>query len=125
MIIITPATGEWNISGKSRDSVNNSLAYVTYGTKRRNAYAIIEDSLNLRDTRIYDTIHDPDGSDKRVLNVKEPCWPSKSKSRYGRRSKTGYGKTRSVGPICAGSITNSTTQSGPVPTMATISAFPV
>lgn len=67
----SPATGEWNISGKSRDSVNNSLAYVTYGTKRRNAYAIIEDSLNLRDTRIYDTIHDPDGSDKRVLNVKE------------------------------------------------------
>lgn len=44
---------------------------MTYGTKRRNAYAIIEDSLNLRDTRIYDTIHDPDGSDKRVLNVKE------------------------------------------------------
>lgn len=67
----SPATGEWNISGKSRDSVNNSLAYVTYGTKRRNAYAIIEDSLNLRDTRLYDTIHDPDGSDKRVLNVKE------------------------------------------------------
>ena len=67
----SPATGEWNVSGKSRDSVNNSLAYVTYGTKRRNAYAIIEDSLNLRDTRIYDTIHDPDGSDKRVLNVKE------------------------------------------------------
>lgn len=67
----SPVTGEWNVSGKSRDSVNNSLAYVTYGTKRRNAYAIIEDSLNLRDTRIYDTIHDPDGSDKRVLNVKE------------------------------------------------------
>ena len=67
----SPATDEWNVSGKSRDSVNNSLAYVTYGTKRRNAYAIIEDSLNLRDTRIYDTIHDPDGSDKRVLNVKE------------------------------------------------------
>ncbi len=67
----SPATGEWNVSGKSRDSVNNSLAYVTYGTKRRNAYAIIEDSLNLRDTRIYDTIRDPDGSDKRVLNVKE------------------------------------------------------
>lgn len=67
----SPATGEWNVSGKSRDSVNNSLAYVTYGTKRRNAYAIIEDSLNLRDTRIYDTIHDPAGSDKRVLNVKE------------------------------------------------------
>lgn len=67
----SPATGEWNVSGKSRDSVNNSLAYVTYGTKRRNAYAIIEDSLNLRDTRIYDTIHEPDGSTTRIFNAKE------------------------------------------------------
>lgn len=65
------ATGEWNVSGKSRDSLNNSLAYVTYGTKRRNAYAIIEDSLNLRDTRIYDTIHNPDGIASRVFNAKE------------------------------------------------------
>lgn len=67
----SPATGEWNVSGKSRDSINNSLAYVTYGTKRRNAYAIIEDSLNLRDTRIYDTVHNPDGTTSRVFNAKE------------------------------------------------------
>ena len=65
------ATGEWNVSGKSRDSGNNTLAYVTYGTKRRNGYAIIEDSLNLRDSRVYDIIHDADGSEKRVLNTKE------------------------------------------------------
>lgn len=50
------ATGEWNISGKTRDSANNTLAYVTYGTKRKNAYAIIEDSLNLRDCRVYDNV---------------------------------------------------------------------
>ena len=105
--------------------MNNSLAYVTYGTKRRNAYAIIEDSLNLRDTRIYDTIHDPDGSDKRVLNVKETMLAQQKQEQIREAFKAGYGKTRSVGPICAGSITNSTTQSGPVPTMATISAFPV
>lgn len=67
----SPATGEWNVSGKSRDSLNNSLVYVTYGTKRRNAYAIIEDSLNLRDTRIYDTVHNPDGTTSRVFNAKE------------------------------------------------------
>lgn len=67
----SPATGEWNVSGKSRDSLYNSLAYVTYGTKRRNAYAIIEDSLNLRDTRIYDTVHNPDGTTSRVFNAKE------------------------------------------------------
>ena len=65
------ATGEWNISGKTRDSANNTLAYVTYGTKRKNAYAIIEDSLNLRDCRVYDSIHDVDGTEKRVLNTKE------------------------------------------------------
>lgn len=65
------ATGEWNVSGKSRDSGNNTLAYVTYGTKRKNAYSIIEDSLNLRDCRVYDTIHDVDGNEKRVLNTKE------------------------------------------------------
>ena len=64
-------TGEWNVSGKTRDSANNSLAYVTYGTKRKNAYAIIEDSLNLRDCRIYDTIHEADGTEKRVFNAKE------------------------------------------------------
>ena len=64
-------TGEWNVSGKGRDSDNNTLAYVTYGTKRKNAYSIIEDSLNLRDCRIYDTIHDIDGTEKRVLNTKE------------------------------------------------------
>lgn len=57
--------------GKTRDSANNTLAYVTYGTKRKNAYAIIEDSLNLRDCRVYDTIHDADGTEKRVLNTKE------------------------------------------------------
>ena len=49
----SPATGEWNVSGKSRDSLNNSLAYVTYGTKRRNAYAIIEDSLYIPCRRFY------------------------------------------------------------------------
>lgn len=65
------ATGEWNVSGKGRDSDNNTLAYVTYGTKRKNAYSIIEDSLNLRDCRVYDTIHDIDGTEKRVLNSKE------------------------------------------------------
>ena len=65
------ATGEWNVSGKARDSANNTLAYVTYGTKRKNGYAIIEDSLNLRDCRVYDTIHEADGTEKRVLNTKE------------------------------------------------------
>jgi hypothetical protein len=64
-------TAEWNISGKNRVGYNNVAAYVTYSTDRANAYRILEDSLNLRDTRIYDTVTDPDGKERRVLNSKE------------------------------------------------------
>ncbi len=62
-------TGEWNIQGKNADW-GNSLVNVTYGTSRVNAYKILEDSLNLKDTRVYDTIEE-DGKEKRVLNKKE------------------------------------------------------
>lgn len=51
------------MTGKTADSENNSLAYVTYGTKRRNAYTIIEDSLNLKDSRVYDTVTDASGKE--------------------------------------------------------------
>jgi N12 class adenine-specific DNA methylase len=64
-------TGVWNIKGKGLDSRDNSRVYATYGTKRRSAYYILEDSLNLKDTRIYDTVIDENGSEKRVLNEKE------------------------------------------------------
>ncbi len=64
-------TAEWNITGKNAVSYNNIAAYTTYGTDRANAYHILEDSLNLRDVRIYDTEHDPDGKERRVLNQKE------------------------------------------------------
>ena len=63
-------TAEWNISGKSVDSSNINSFY-TYGTDRANAYKIIEDTLNLRDVRIYDTVTDADGKERRVLNAKE------------------------------------------------------
>ena len=63
-------TAEWNISGKSVDS-GNINTYYTYGTDRANAYKILEDTLNLRDVRIYDTVTDPDGKERRVLNSKE------------------------------------------------------
>ena len=64
-------TAEWFIDGKSLMSTNNVAAYVTYGTDRANAYRILEDTLNLRDIRIYDTIQDAEGKEKRVLNQKE------------------------------------------------------
>lgn len=64
-------TAEWQITGKTQVRTNNIAAYTTYGTDRANAYRILEDSLNLRDVRIYDTIEDADGKEKRVLNAKE------------------------------------------------------
>ena len=63
-------TGQWNVKGKNVDSSNNPLSTSTYGTQRANAYRLLEDALNLRDTKIYDTIHDADG-EHRVLNRKE------------------------------------------------------
>ena len=67
----SPNTSEWNISGKSTPSKQDVNAYMTYGTERANAYRILEDTLNLRDVRIYDTVYDADGTERRVLNSKE------------------------------------------------------
>lgn len=64
-------TAEWRINGKSAPNYNDVAAYMTYGTDRANAYRILEETLNLKDIRIYDTIEDPDGKQKRVLNKKE------------------------------------------------------
>lgn len=67
----SPFTAEWQITGKTKIAYNNIAAYTTYGTDRANAYRILEDSLNLRDVRIYDTVEDADGRERRVLNAKE------------------------------------------------------
>ena len=67
----SPFSAEWNITGKSQPSYSDVNAYMTYGTERANAYKILEDTLNLRDVRIYDTVTDPDGRERRVLNSKE------------------------------------------------------
>ena len=96
-------TAEWQITGKSSVSQNNVAAYTTYGTSRANAYKILEDSLNLRDVRIYDTIEDADGKERRVLNAKETTWPPKSSKRSGTLSKTGFGKTRTAAKLWSAS----------------------
>lgn len=67
----SPATAEWFITNKNNIPYNDVAAYTTYGTRRASAYKILEDSLNLRDVRIYDTVEDADGKEKRVLNAKE------------------------------------------------------
>lgn len=63
-------TGRWNVSGKNVDT-GNTLVTMTYGTERVNAYKLLEDSLNLCDVRIFDTVVSDNGSEKRVLNQKE------------------------------------------------------
>ena len=65
------ASGAWNISGKNADSDRNVLTTATYGTSRINAYKILEETLNLKDVRIYDTKLDAEGNEIRVLNKKE------------------------------------------------------
>ena len=63
-------TGEWNVEGKSYDR-GNLKAYNTYGTKRVNAYKIIEDTLNMKDVRVFDYVEDAEGKKKAILNKKE------------------------------------------------------
>ena len=63
--------GEWRITGKNADSPQNAFAYATYGTERANAYKILEDTLNLKDVRIYDKSVNENGDEIRVLNKKE------------------------------------------------------
>ena len=65
------ATAEWRVEGKTKTGHNDVMAYETFGTARASAYKILEDSLNLRDVRVYDTVEDEKGNPKRVLNKKE------------------------------------------------------
>ena len=69
-VLYSEAAGAWNVTGKWADSMDNTRVYGTYGTKRANAYAIFEDSLNQRSVEVYDRV-EVDGKEKRVLNAKE------------------------------------------------------
>lgn len=75
----SPHTSEWNIEGKSVDSTND-LANMTYGTSRVNAYKLIENALNLKDTKVFDQVINDDGSKTSVLNKKKLCLQVKSKN---------------------------------------------
>ena len=69
-VLFSDFTGEWRIAGKNKVSIYSIAANTTYGTGRMNAYDILEDTLNLRDVRVYDTVREGD-KDRRVLNQKE------------------------------------------------------
>ncbi|WP_409970122.1 N-6 DNA methylase [Bengtsoniella intestinalis] len=85
-------TGEWNVRGKSEDRANPK-SNATYGTKRKNAYAIMEDSLNLRDTRIYDKVYDDEGREKRVLNPQQTTIAQQKQEAIGEAFKEWVWKT--------------------------------
>ena len=67
----SPVTGEWRVEGKSAVGASDVNAYSTYGTQRMNAYKILENTLNLRDVRVFDRVEDENGNEKRVLHSKE------------------------------------------------------
>ena len=67
----SPYTAEWRVEGKTATGRGDIISSETYGTSRANAYKILEETLNLKDVRIYDTIEDADGKLKRVLNKRE------------------------------------------------------
>ncbi|MCM1136808.1 MAG: helicase SNF2, partial [Clostridium sp.] len=70
-LLYSKYTNEWRIDNKNAVRLDDVAAYNTYGTERANGYKILEDSLNLRDARIYDTVETPSGGEKRVINAKE------------------------------------------------------
>ena len=70
-VLFSTHTAEWRVTGKYSVRTDDVAAYTTYGIPRKNAYEILEDTLNLRDVRIYDTVEDPDGKERRVINAKQ------------------------------------------------------
>ena len=96
-------------------------AYVTYGTDRANAYKILEDTLNLKDARIYDTIEDAEGNKKRVLNKKETTLAQQKQQAIKDAFGTGSGVTRNAGRHWWQSIMNCST--APVPANMTAATF--
>ena len=89
----TPINGDWFIENKSSD-MGNVKADSTYGTKRASAYRIIEDTLNLRDTRIFDYVYDEHGNKKAVFNAKETTAAQAKQEASSRHFRIGYGKTQ-------------------------------
>ena len=93
-----PATAEWFIDGKSGIPYNDVAAHTTYGTDCANAYKILEDTLNLRDVRIYDTVKGRGRQGKaRPQQARKPPSPSRSSRPSRRRSVTGSGATPTGG----------------------------
>lgn len=89
-------TGEWNVEGKSYDR-SNVKAHNTYGTGRVNGYKIMEETLNLRDVRIFDYIEDGNGRKRLCSTRKKPPSHRASRSLLSRPLLIGFGATRNAG----------------------------
>ena len=83
-------TAEWRIEGKTAMGKGDIMSCETYGTSRANAYKILEETLNLKDVRIYDTIEDDDGKPKRVLNKRETITIIELRSTLRRKENVRY-----------------------------------
>ena len=116
----SPSTAEWRIEGKTKTGHNDVMAYETFGTARASAYKILEDTLNLRDARVYDTVEDDSGKPKRVLNKKETMLAGKSSRPSRMPLQTGSGRTPSGGRRWSNSITSCSTPPAPGSTTAVI-----
>ena len=115
----SPYTSEWSIENKSYDT-SNLKVYRTYGTDRINAYKIIEETLNLKDVRIFDYVEDEEGRKKPVLKKRKLQSHCRSRSLSKKALRNGYGKTRSAVKSSASCITKSLTAQDHVSTTEVI-----
>ena len=92
----SPATAEWRIEGKTKTGRNDVMAYETFGTARASAYKILEDTLNLRDARVYDTVEDDSGKPQAGAEQKGDHAGRAEATGHPRTPlQTGFGRTRS------------------------------
>ena len=100
-ILRSGATGQWGITGKNTDP-GNVKAFTTYGTKRMNAYQILEQTLNQRDVRVFDYVEDENGNKKPVLNKKETTIAQDRQELIKQKFlPNGSGRTSTGGSCCA------------------------
>ena len=92
----SPHTAEWRIEGKTALGKGDITSCETYGTGRANAYKILEETLNLKDIRIYDTLEDAEGNPKRVLNKRETTLAQQKQQAIKDAFANGSGRTLSA-----------------------------
>lgn len=98
-------SGSTGISNKPHIRKDEVAAHSTYGTPRVSAYKLLEDALNLQNTRVYDTVEDAEGKEKRGSTPKKPPWPSRSRPCSSWNFRIGYGMTLTVGKNWYANIT--------------------